>query len=350
MKYLVIAITFLLFSCEGDINSEDLLPNATGEHGHILVIANNDVWEGEIGQALVKQLDQNAQGPYLRSEPMFNFNQKQSEDLTHVNKLSRLMLKLYIDNDSTYKETAVIEKENYYAKNQLFVVLKDSDPNRLLSYIQNDFAYCIDLFNDFELNQLVRTYKEKPNKAVKEQAEKKFGISISVPKDSKLKVSKDDFMWVKRDRSRNLLGNQSTGTDGGTFWVQEGIVFWSEPYLDTSMTSIEYTLSKRDSILKYNVPGKVKGSYMATEYDPCCQPTAVKTTYKDKEAILISGLWIHAGKRGAFGGGPFVQMTLINTPTSEVVTVCGYAYAPKFNKREYIRELNAMLNTIEFTD
>jgi hypothetical protein len=348
MKYLVIAITLLQFSCEGDITNEDLLPDASGEHGHILVIANNDVWEGEIGQALSTQLDQNAQGPYLRSEPMFNFNQKQSEDLTHVNKLSRLMLKIYIDNDSTYEETAVIEKENYYAKNQLFVILKDSDPNRMLSYIQNEFDYCINLFNDFELSQLIANYKSKPNKAVKEQAEKKFGISISLPKESKLKVSEDKFMWVKRDHSRNMIGNQSTGTDGGTFWVQEGIVLWSEPYVDTSVTSIQHTLSKRDSVLKYNIPGKVKGSYMATEYDPCCQPKAVKTTYKGKEAILVSGLWIHAGKRGAYGGGPFVQMTLVNTNNNEVVTVCCYVYAPKFNKREYIRELNAMLNTIEF--
>jgi hypothetical protein len=346
MKHLMIALTLLLFSCGEELKSEDLLPDATGEHGHILVLMDDHMWEGSMGEALIAQLDQNAKGPYLRPEPLFNFFRKEPGSMTHVNKLSRIILKVLVDQDSTYQETAIIDKRNYYAKGQLFLVIKDSDPNRLLSFIQNDFQEVIDRINQFEMDALIADFKNKPNKAVKEQAQNKFGIGISLPKDSKLKVTEEDFMWVKYDRSRNMIGNEATGADGGVFWIQEGIIFWSEPYSDSGLTR-SHILSKRDTILKYNIPGKVSGSYMATEYDSCCAPKAETMTYQGADATCIKGLWIHAGTPGAFGGGPFVQYTIHNKEKNSLITICGYVYAPKFNKREYIRELEAMLNTID---
>ena len=346
MKYLMIAIPLLLFSCGEELTREDLLPDATGEHGHILVLMDDHLWEGQMGEALIAQLDQNAKGPYLRPEPLFDFFRKKPGSMTHVNKLSRIILKVMVDADSTYAETAIIDKRNYYAKGQIFLVIKDSDPNRLHHFIQDSFSEVINKLNQFEMDQLIAEYSGKHNNTVNEQAENKFGIGISIPRDSELKVADDDFMWVKYDRSRNMIGNDASGSKGGVFWIQEGIIFWSEPYSDSAMT-YQHILSKRDTVLKYNIPGKVEGSYMATEYDSSYAPKAEKLTYEGTDAISIQGLWKHAGHPGAFGGGPFVQYTLHNQKNNTLVTVCGYVYAPKFNKREYIRELEAMLNTID---
>lgn len=343
----MIAIPLLLLSCGEDLTKEDLLPEATGEHGHVLVLMDDNLWEGKMGEALIAKLDQNAKGPYLRPEPQFNYFRKKTGSMTHVNKLSRIILKVMVDHDSTYAETAIIDKRNYYAKGQIFLVIKDSDPNRLLHFIQNGFQPVVDRMNNFEMDALITEFRGKPNNTVKEQAGQKFGIEISLPRDSELKVTKDDFMWVKYDRSRNLIGNEASGAKGGVFWIQEGIVFWSEPFSENGF-SREHILDKRDTILKYNIPGKVKGSYMATEYDSCCAPVAETFDFLGGSAICIRGLWKHAGHPGAFGGGPFVQYTIHNKNTNSLVTVCGYVYAPKFNKREYIREVEAMLNTIEF--
>ncbi|MEX1001701.1 MAG: DUF4837 family protein [Crocinitomicaceae bacterium] len=347
MKHVLIALTsLLLIACGEKLSRSDLLPDASGEHGHILVLMKNHYWNGEIGEALRAQLDQNVQGPYLRPEPVFNFFHKQSEDLTHVNKMSRVMLKIYLDPDSTYAETAVIEKKDYYAKGQLFLIIKDSDLGRMLHFIRHDFDPILQRINEFELNSLIREYKSSHNKSVDEQAQNTFGISICLPRKSQLKVREDDFMWVKRERSRDMLGSQANHTDNQTYWIQQGILLWSEPYSKETIDPI-HIMAHRDSVLKYKVPGEVKGSYMATEYDPCCAPEGLVTTYQNTDAVIFRGLWKHDGRRGVAGGGPFVQYSIYNRTTNKVVTVCGYIFAPRFDKREYIRELEAMMNTIK---
>ncbi len=347
MKYYSIIIAFLCISCGGEVSKQDLLPDANGEHGHILVVMQDDLWEGKMQTALVSQLDQTAKGPYLRKEPLFDFFRKQSGDLTHVNKMSRIILKVMVDFDSTYQETAVIEKSDYYAKGQLFLVIKDSDADRLYSFIQNDFDPILDKMNAFEMDQLILEYKNRNNPAIKEQAEKEFGISIDLPRDAKLKQKKDNFIWVKYDRSRDFLGSEANDTKNETYWIQEGILFWSHDVENDSSFSVPAIMSVRDTTLKYNVPGKVAGSYMATEYDPFYDPDYEMVTFNGKSCIITRGLWKHAGHDGAFGGGPFVQYSMLNAAEDKVITVCGYIYAPKFNKREYIREIEAMLKTIE---
>ena len=349
MKFYSIILLVILTSCGEPLTREDLLPNATGAHGEIILLMEDDIWTGKIGETVSAQLDQNAEGPYLRPEPMFSVFRKRPAELNHLSQLNRNILKVMVDFDSTYKETAVLEKRNYFAKNQLFVIIKDSDPNRLYQYCQTQFSDIIKMFNDFELEQLTREYTERFNENIKDRATKNFGISICLPKESELKVDSTDFMWVKRDRSKQLLSNEGTRASE-TYWIQQGIVFWSQPYSDTSQLTIPGVLRTRDTILKYNIPGKVKNSYMATEYDEYYKPEGKIFEYHGAYAVEIRGLWVHRGDPAAFGGGPFVQYSIHNEKRGTIVTVCGYIYAPKFDKREYIREIDAMLNTIELVD
>lgn len=89
---------------------------------------------------------------------------------------------------------------------------------------------------------------------------------------------------------------------------------------------------------------------MATEMDSAVYPVGKIFTYESASAVEIRGIWKHAGNPAAFGGGPFVQYTLHHRGRNEVVTVCVYIYGPNFEKREYIREADAMLRTIQFVD
>ncbi len=346
--FLVLFSAILLFSCNEDDTPRDAyLPEANGQHGEILILMDNNLWDGSVGEAVIENLTQRAKGPYLRPEPMFTYFRKEPQDLNHLNKLNRNILKFMIDTDSSYQKTAVFEERNYYAKNQLFLIVKDSDPGRLLAYAKNEMNEVIDQFNSFEKQQLIRIYKKEPNNGIKEISENKFGLSISLPKRSVLKTDKKDFLMVKHDRSKNLLPNDATKSRGGTFWVQQGFLFWSEPYqAETNQLSIDNVLQKRDSVLKYNVAGRVAGTYMATEYDPYYKPEGRIFEYEGHQAVEIRGLWKNDGEIFTGGGGPFVQYTILNEARNQVVTVCGYVYAPKFDKREYIRELDAILNTI----
>jgi hypothetical protein len=46
---------------------------------------------------------------------------------------------------------------------------------------------------------------------------------------------------------------------------------------------------------------------------------------------------------GAKMGGPFVSLSCVDGTGTRLVTVEGFVYAPQFDKREYMRELEALV-------
>ena len=64
--------------------------------------------------------------------------------------------------------------------------------------------------------------------------------------------------------------------------------------------------------------------------------------FKEKYAIKLSGLW---KMEGIFMGGSFINYTFLDSKEERVVNIYGFVYAPKFNHREYLRELEALFTT-----
>lgn len=352
MRYLIATfIALTLFSCDDDLPDNAFLPESGGERGRILVLMEENLWDGPMGDTLRAQFSQRAPGPYLRKEPIFSYHWKKPSEFNHMNKMGRSILKFIIDTDSTYQKTAVVERHDYFANNQLFLIIKDSDHNRMLRFVQNKLNPIIQKYNDFETEQLIREYQENHNRRANEIAENDFGFSIAIPSGAKIKIASDTFFFAKRDRSRTLQGNEATGIKKGTYWIQQGFLFWKTPLIpDSNQMTVSSMLRLRDSTLKYHLPGEVEGTYMGTEYSQYYEPEGKTFTYQGHEAVEIRGLWIYDGDVFVGGGGPFVQYSILHKKRKEIFTVCGYVYAPKFDKREYIRELDAVLRTIDIKE
>jgi hypothetical protein len=47
-------------------------------------------------------------------------------------------------------------------------------------------------------------------------------------------------------------------------------------------------------------------------------------------------------------GGPFISLTTLDEKRNRVVTIEGYVFAPNSPKRELIRDLEAILYSLEF--
>jgi hypothetical protein len=50
----------------------------------------------------------------------------------------------------------------------------------------------------------------------------------------------------------------------------------------------------------------------------------------------------------AFMGGPFVSVTTYDERRGMIVTVEGFVFAPKFDKREYLREVEACVKSMHY--
>ncbi len=49
-------------------------------------------------------------------------------------------------------------------------------------------------------------------------------------------------------------------------------------------------------------------------------------------------------------GGPFISLSTFDKERNRIVTVEGFVYAPKFDKRNYLRQVEAILYTLDFVN
>jgi len=85
----------------------------------------------------------------------------------------------------------------------------------------------------------------------------------------------------------------------------------------------------------------VEGSYMTTEYR--LLPVYEEIAFRGGFAASMRGLW---RMEGDFMGGPWTSIAWVDKARGQLVTVDGYVYAPYFGKREYLREVEAMVRSI----
>jgi len=78
-----------------------------------------------------------------------------------------------------------------------------------------------------------------------------------------------------------------------------------------------------------------------SEYTPVEREINLKGLY----AKELRGLW---QMEGAFMGGPYLSYSLVDEKNNRVITIDSYVYSPKFDKREYLREMEALALTINF--
>ena len=92
-----------------------------------------------------------------------------------------------------------------------------------------------------------------------------------------------------------------------------------------------------------NVPGMRDGSYMTTS--DILKPEIRYSSFKGRKFAEMRGFWdVH----GDFMGGPFVSHTFYTPDALELICLEAYVYAPKFDKRHYLRQVESLLYSFEW--
>ena len=171
-----------------------------------------------------------------------------------------------------------------------------------------------------------------PNEVIAREMLEKWGIQGLWPRDAMLANQSDDFTWIDRQLTRMKGGDNHD--------VQQGFFIHSEPYVSQDQLSLEHVLNRRDELTRKHVSGPTKGSYMTTErrYLPAYE----EVEYEGMFALEVRGLW---KMENDFMGGPFYSLTLVDAARGRLLTLEGYAYAPYFDKRPYIREVEGLIRT-----
>jgi hypothetical protein len=318
------AFLLMLSSCTcSNQDRRKYLSAVSGKAGEVVVVANKSLWNSEIGEALREVLA--SEYPYLpQPEPAFNLVNITSDMFSSAFQIHRNLVIVEVGNN--HKEAKMTSQKDYWASPQIIIKITGPDSESVAALIKEQHARLWTLIDQAEVDRQSSNARKYADRKIKAEIEQKFGISLSMPEGyhkNNPAGNPDNFMWYGYD----------------TNFASIGIFIYSYPYTDTAQFSQKALNDKRQELLKDHVPSSREGSYMIT--NPYVEPEYTALTYKGVFLGRLRGLWeIHNG----YMGGPFVSYSMV--VNGKIVTVEGYVYAPKTEKRNYVRQAVGILLTM----
>ncbi len=325
---------FVLYSCESD--TSEFKPGYSGSFGELLVVVPENIWNSPTGDSIFALFNRPQHGLPQQESP-FTVIHVKAEKFASV--LTGHRNVFFVDIKKKYKgqEATYVLKKSKWSKGQVVVEFTAPDRNSFLDLLTKDINHIQSIFANAELNRLMLKNKKFGSKEINKTIKKDQGYSIYTQKDMRIEKNKPGLIWLRLEREMPKGGYQHQ--------ISQGILFAKIPYTSKMQfldTNVRLTI---DSILKAEIPGPNEGNYMGIA-DTYVKPLHTESNFDNNFAKTTTGLW---EMKGSFFGGPFYNITLLHPNKQEVVLVYGYVFAPQFNKREYLREVKAVMHSIKFS-
>ena len=318
----LVTITFLLFSCNSKPGAK--METITGKSGEIVILIGKEVWKGPTG-SIIRQTLAQPQSSLPQEEPMFNLIDVPPEAFTSLFKKSRNILTIKIS--ATYTDSKIEFTNDTWAYPQAVINIQASSPESFEELFKANSDKIMGYFLKAEKDRLKDTYKAAHVKGVYKTLLDDYKIKLYVPTGFDIVKKDSDFVWLRYD----------------TPLLYQSILIYTYPYDSDSTFTSNFQAEKRNEITKKHVSGALPGSYMTTEMEVPRDFNILK--YNGNYASEMRGLW---KVENDFMGGPFISLSVLDASRRRVVTVEGHVYAPKNNKRNYLRQVEAMIYTLEF--
>lgn len=310
----------------GDVDRSGLQPS-TGGTNEIMVVTNGEtMWKGRIGKTIQEYYGGTLPG---LPQPENRF------DLAHIpeDNLSK-MLKIHhnvfiVDVNSEFEEPVLETRKDLWSSPQRVVKMTVPDEASFFSEFEENKEAFLALFNANERRRVNEAYGAIEDYKITDMLKKDYGVEILIPKSFFVATKTEDFVWLRREAER----------------FSQAIMIYTYPYTDTIAFNYDRIIEVRDSITKKYIPGPSEGSYMKVAMvEP---PVIRRFDFNGHYTVEIRGLW---ELEGDFMGGPFLNYTLVDKPNNRVVTLDGYVYNPGRDKRDLLRQIEALLYTLNFPD
>lgn len=331
---LFIAIITPFSGCKENEKENSMLRKVSGRPGEVIIISTKAQWEGEVGKTLRKAFEEPVYG-MPQEEPLFTLIRTNRSDFERIFQTFRNVV--WIDIDTNRISNGEVEYfQSPWAKGQLVAKVTASSRDELIEVFNKNAKTISKKINLKEYNRLYGQFKARSNKSAIKKAEK-FGTTIAIPKSGVIATQDTNHLWVRIEREKLKGGYQHQ--------ISQGLLIVKIPYTNQELFNDTIMLKIRDAKLKKYIPGPSDGSYMTTEYRYQA-PLVSEIDYGGKYAKKIRGLW---RVENDFMGGPMVTYYVLNEKEQTIYLICGYAFAPQFDKREYLREIDAIARTVVFT-
>jgi hypothetical protein len=297
MRYFAILILLLSSCSEGD----KTLPHSTGANSEVIFVVADVLWESQIKDLVSNSFGSSIQG-LNQNETAFRVVQVNHSEFKSILKTHKNIVIIA-------KDVMQSSQQNKWAYNQLVSQLNWQENTKETQIYLNKLKV---IYEQKELKAIRKSFAKISQKNNEELLNNNFGIEVIIPKEYKVIYNSDSIFWAtfnppKSEEIKNMLSFSFT------------------PY---STNLQEEVLQKTDSVFAKYLEGEKIGSFVRIEpqYPPY---------YNDN---IYRGLWkLEKG----FMGGPFLIKTYFIE--NKVVVNVGLIFAPQSRKRNFIKELEAIL-------
>jgi len=297
MRYFAILILLLSSCSEGD----KTLPHSTGANSEVIFVVADVLWESQIKDLVSNSFGSSIQG-LNQNETAFRVVQVNHSEFKSILKTHKNIVIIA-------KDVMQSSQQNKWAYNQLVSQLNWQENTKETQVYLNKLKV---IYEQKELKAIRKSFAKISQKNNEELLNNHFGIEVIIPKEYKVIYNSDSIFWAtfnppKSEEIKNMLSFSFT------------------PY---STNLQEEVLQKTDSVFAKYLEGEKIGSFVRIEpqYPPY---------YNDN---IYRGLWkLEKG----FMGGPFLIKTYFIE--NKVVVNVGLIFAPQSRKRNFIKELEAIL-------
>jgi hypothetical protein len=326
----ILLFVFYISACDFTSNKK---PRSTGRTNEILVVTNSkQQWEGALGDS-IRGFFMQYQVGLPQPEPMFElYNIPESA----INKTFKALHAIFIvDINKDFKEPLLEAKKDLWSKPQLVIKITAPDVNMFYEVFRERKEGFLEAYIDLEIRRTNNFFKMAEDHTLGARINKKFGFSLDIPGGFAVAYEDDDFMWLRQTMHKVKQD------------AELGIMIYKMPYTDTTAFAAQSILDLRDTVTFKYVPGPSEGSYMATSRDVIAPVSIRKSDYVTDFAVETRGLWMVVND---FMGGPFINYTFTDPENQYLIMLDGYVYNPNGLKRNFVRQLEAIFHTLQFSE
>ena len=325
------AAVLLLTACHSRQNEAIMKKSSSGKTCEVLLAADRYTYSGDT-KVLIDSIFQEPQPGLPQPEPRFDVVNIPVSSL-HNTQMFQMHRNIILCDVNPENPDKVYIGHDKWATPQTMVDIAASSDSALMSLLRRyEKVIKREIYND-EHQRIINAFHNIRNVELMQRIKQKFGFEMTFSEDFRMAqtaTDDPDFAWVHKETKDFSLG----------------VLIHTMPYRDEGQFAEEKILNRLDTIMRRKVPGPAEGSYMGTERR--MELVHNKVDYRGSSyCIETRGLWRTFGD---FMGGPFVTYTVLSPDGTQIVEVTGYVYCPRFNKRDYLMQVEGICNSIRWEE
>ena len=323
LTYFLLFVIILLItpSCK---NKKSILPNVSGKAGEVIIVLNRTDWDGNLGSAVRNILASDCLFLPQR-EPLYSLINVIPSEFTKLFKIHRNIVIFRIDPE--VQKPQIILRKDIWANTQCIIQLSAKDSEDAIQLLENNGDLIVNTIEQAERERVIKNAKQYRVAKISEEVDDIFNGSPVFPVGYKLKKKTKNFVWIADEKQYTI----------------QGIFIYRYPAGKGDNFTVDKIIKRRNETLKKYVPGMFDNTYMTT--GEFIQPEVRYLKYKKRAFAETRGLW---EVYNDYMGGPFVSHSFYSEDGKEIIVIEAWVYAPKFDKRQYLRQVEALLYSFEW--